>query len=295
MCLEASGAGAMEISNMSFHGCTFRVQECSGCLLSDLDLMYPTYDPTWQRGISKYMPVATTLSGVNGTLTRMRLTHSNNYGVLVLGDRHIVTDVLIESTCWLGSLDFTPIKIGFTQPGYPKIDIEDDKQGEEEATVGEGVEKEGRRRHSNVDDGKCGPTCTCSSVAFPPMSGWVCEASGGGRSCCCDGQDPLCADNGTAYYPKCSSEEGKRICPGNTGGCGNTFTAPPTHAHEGTRIDDDNRDADPRTGHHHHQARQLTALATHHRRVRRRLMVGGTGNTIDRVTVRGFGNSGIAT
>ena len=67
-------------------------------------------------------------------------------------------------------------------------------------------------------EGLCGPYCSCERVEFPPMSGLFCT-SAHGQSCCCDGQDPLCADNGTSVGPKCSSPEGKSICPENTGGC----------------------------------------------------------------------------
>ena len=41
--------------------------------------------------------------------------------------------------------------------------------------------------------GECGLSCKCTWIEFPPMSGWVCR-SPNGPACCCEGQDPLCAD-----------------------------------------------------------------------------------------------------
>ena len=40
---------------------------------------------------------------------------------------------------------------------------------------------------------ECGLSCQCTWIEFPPMSGWVCR-SPNGPACCCEGQDPLCAD-----------------------------------------------------------------------------------------------------
>ena len=69
-------------------------------------------------------------------------------------------------------------------------------------------------------DDKCGPSCSCTSMEFPPMTGWVCQPYDGGNPCCSDAE-ALCADNGT-QWPLCSSKEGNKICPHNSGGCHNT-------------------------------------------------------------------------
>lgn len=120
-CVTATGAGpGFRLRNLTFRACTFNVQG-RGCELSDLDLRYPTYDPAWHRGESAYMPPATVVNGANISISRLRLTHSDTWGLLVVGSNHRVTDTLIESTNWLGSLDFPAIKVGFTMPQPPKL------------------------------------------------------------------------------------------------------------------------------------------------------------------------------
>ena len=39
--------------------------------------------------------------------------YSNNAGIFLVGSGHSVSEALIESTDWLGSLAFPPLKIGF--------------------------------------------------------------------------------------------------------------------------------------------------------------------------------------
>ena len=65
--------------------------------------MFPTFDAAWRRGLdTTSMPAATTVDGVGANITRTHLSHSNTYGLLLLGSRHRIEDVLIESTDWVG-------------------------------------------------------------------------------------------------------------------------------------------------------------------------------------------------
>jgi hypothetical protein len=68
----------------------------------------------------------------------------------------------------------------------------------------------------SIPSGSCGPHCSLEWVQFPPISGCLCIPAGG-KPCCCDGQGTLCQDNATDY-PMCSSNAGREVCPGNTGG-----------------------------------------------------------------------------
>jgi hypothetical protein len=60
------------------------------------------------------MPAMTLLQGSNAVFDKVYLVHSNNAGIMLAGSGHTVSDTLIESTDWLGSLAFPPIKIGFS-------------------------------------------------------------------------------------------------------------------------------------------------------------------------------------
>jgi hypothetical protein len=93
----------------------------SSCMLSDLDLRYPTFN-NWvdfRRQPAGPSPVVTTVEGDGAVLRRTRIQHANNAGLLVIGSRHTLTELLVENTDWLGSLDFPPIKIGFTSDTLP--------------------------------------------------------------------------------------------------------------------------------------------------------------------------------
>eukprot|EP00040_Diaphanoeca_grandis_P043503 m.268260 g.268260 ORF g.268260 m.268260 type:complete len:753 (-) comp77793_c0_seq1:190-2448(-) len=103
------------ISNVKFFGCTLRLANCSGCMVEDVNLEYPSFNPNTFRTIPEGdMPVVTTLIGNESMFRRVRLAHTNNGGIMVAGSRNIFTQMLIEDTNWIGSLDFPAIKIGFS-------------------------------------------------------------------------------------------------------------------------------------------------------------------------------------
>ena len=57
----------------------------------------------------------TLLQGNDCVLDKVHLRYSNNAGILMVGSGHLVSDTLVESTDWLGSLAFPPLKIGFSR------------------------------------------------------------------------------------------------------------------------------------------------------------------------------------
>jgi hypothetical protein len=140
------------VRNLSFHGCTFHISNCrpapalpypypgpqplastsassspspssssSSCQLTDVELLYPTYDPwvDFRRMPAGPSPVTTTLSGTGALISRLYLANTNNGGLLLVGANHTLSELLIEHTDWLGSLDFPPIKIGFSSETLP--------------------------------------------------------------------------------------------------------------------------------------------------------------------------------
>ena len=60
------------------------------------------------------MPAMTLLQGSNAIFEKVYLVHTNNAGIMLVGSGHTVSETLVESTDWLGSLAFPPIKIGFS-------------------------------------------------------------------------------------------------------------------------------------------------------------------------------------
>ena len=126
---HAGLARPVRLSNLSFHGCTLELLDCDNCSVRDVQLTYPNYESHWVDGSCGkidgnkcQMPAMTLLQGDNGVIDRVHLLHSNNAGIMLVGSGHTVSETLIESTDWLGSLAFPPIKIGFSIHKATSID-----------------------------------------------------------------------------------------------------------------------------------------------------------------------------
>ena len=109
---------AVVLSNLSMHGCTFRLRNCTGCHVSDLNLTYPSYNrEVHLRDVQPFgrgpPPNITLLEGNSNTVSRVSLRYSNTAGLKVVGSHNVVSEVLILDTDWLGTLDYPPLEIGF--------------------------------------------------------------------------------------------------------------------------------------------------------------------------------------
>jgi hypothetical protein len=113
MVKEASVPRPVQLANLSFHGCTFELLDCNNCSVQDIELLYPTYDPTAADGMDA-VPATTMIQGSGATVDRVHLANTNNAGLMLVGSGHAVSEMLIESVDWLGSLAFPPLKIGFS-------------------------------------------------------------------------------------------------------------------------------------------------------------------------------------
>jgi hypothetical protein len=116
-CVDTAHA-AVKLQNVSMHGCTFRLRNCTGCLVTDLNITYASYnrhvhlrDPQpFHRGPP---PNITLLEGNNNTISRVALRYSNSAGLKVVGSNNRLEELLILDTDWLGTLDYPPLEIGF--------------------------------------------------------------------------------------------------------------------------------------------------------------------------------------
>jgi uncharacterized lipoprotein NlpE involved in copper resistance len=108
----------IHIANLSLQACTFDLADCHSCSVRTVSLRYPSHtSQIYFRDFPKpdtLRPiVVTTLSGNDSLIERLHLQHSSITGLLLLGNRNTARDILIESTNWLGSLDFPAVQIGF--------------------------------------------------------------------------------------------------------------------------------------------------------------------------------------
>ena len=49
--------------------------------------------------------------GYNNLLSNISLRFSNNDGLRIVGANNTVEEALVQSTCWLGTLDYVPIRL----------------------------------------------------------------------------------------------------------------------------------------------------------------------------------------
>lgn len=100
------------------HACTFRLRNCTGCAVSDVNITYASYnrylhlrDPQpFHRGPP---PNITLMEGNNNSISRLALRYSNSAGLKVVGSYNRLEELLILDTDWLGTLDYPPLEIGF--------------------------------------------------------------------------------------------------------------------------------------------------------------------------------------
>ena len=108
----------MTLTNLSFFGCTFRLRNCTGCRVADLNLTYPSYNrDVHLRDVQPFgsgpPPNITLLEGDGNTLERVAIRYSNTAGLKVVGSHNVLSELLIRDTDWLGTLDYPPLEIGF--------------------------------------------------------------------------------------------------------------------------------------------------------------------------------------
>ena len=116
-CVDTAHAPVV-LTNLSMHGCTFRLRNCTGCHISDLNLTYPSYHREVHLRDAKPFsrgppPNITLLEGGHNTVTRVALRYSNTAGLKVVGSHNRLSELLILDTDWFGTLDYPPLEVGF--------------------------------------------------------------------------------------------------------------------------------------------------------------------------------------
>ena len=118
-----SGKG-ITLSNISLFGCTFQLRGCNSsnnipCIVQDVNVTFPSYhrkihlrDPI-QPFSQGPPPNITLIEGDGAIVERLSIRYSNSVGIKVVGSHHRLSELLIEDTDWLATLDYPPVEIGF--------------------------------------------------------------------------------------------------------------------------------------------------------------------------------------
>ena len=111
-----ASAQQVTVANLSFLGCTFALRNCSGCVVQDVQLHYPTtprHIATRAVASGGAPPPTTLVAGNDSLVEKLHLQGSATGGVKLIGWRNTLREALVEDVCWLGSLDYPAVEIGF--------------------------------------------------------------------------------------------------------------------------------------------------------------------------------------
>eukprot|EP01062_Namystynia_karyoxenos_P042309 TRINITY_DN3088_c0_g1_i1.p1 TRINITY_DN3088_c0_g1~~TRINITY_DN3088_c0_g1_i1.p1 ORF type:complete len:807 (+),score=266.29 TRINITY_DN3088_c0_g1_i1:113-2422(+) len=125
VCLTAGRCDyPQKLHDITVWGCAAQYNNCSrgpgyanGCHVHDVDFIYPTYDNLIiDRMYPHSAPVTppTLFLGGDALIERVRMMYSNNWGFYVTGSNNILREMLLDSIDWIGSLDYGPIRIGWS-------------------------------------------------------------------------------------------------------------------------------------------------------------------------------------
>eukprot|EP00039_Didymoeca_costata_P024314 m.10005 g.10005 ORF g.10005 m.10005 type:complete len:696 (+) comp4179_c0_seq1:2-2089(+) len=110
--IDSSNAVSVSISNMQLFGGALQMANCSACSISNVDLVYPTYNREIpEMEVPSHPSVSCQISGSHIAIEDVSLSYTNNQGLDINGFDINATNVLVQYTGWFGTLTYTPVKI----------------------------------------------------------------------------------------------------------------------------------------------------------------------------------------
>ena len=111
---------------MTFFGASAWYKNCTDCGISNVQMLYPTYDreiPT--KNIPKEKFNTTSFSGLRVTLENVTLSYSINGGIGLTGDGHIVRNCAFSFISWYGTLDYVPLSANGNNITITQVTVND--------------------------------------------------------------------------------------------------------------------------------------------------------------------------
>ena len=104
----------VQISGITFFGCTFRLTTCEDCLVEFCNLSYPSYargvPNAEEKGKTRPCP-GTYISGRRNTIRSCSFEHCPNYGVLLGGEQNVIENSIVHDVNWAGTLHYTAVAL----------------------------------------------------------------------------------------------------------------------------------------------------------------------------------------
>ena len=110
--VRATGQHHLEVKGINFFGTTFRLDDCNDCVVDSCELLYPSYS----RTITEYdqmrrESVFTKVTGDRNTVRHSAIAHTNNLGLMVMGNGNVVEDCIIHDVNWSGTLIYPALQL----------------------------------------------------------------------------------------------------------------------------------------------------------------------------------------
>jgi len=102
----------VRLASLELFGAALQFRNCTDCVVNNVVLSFPTYDPEIRElNAEKGAVAATLVAGTRVNLTNLTIAQSNNWGLELQGDDIVLDNFLIASTDWVSSLNYAPLKM----------------------------------------------------------------------------------------------------------------------------------------------------------------------------------------
>lgn len=102
----------IEVEGINFFGCTFLLEKCNYCKVSNCNLKYPTYSRTiTEYDAERKESIITKITGDNNRIDKISLAYANNMGLMVMGNNNKVNNSIIHDVNWSGTLIYPALQL----------------------------------------------------------------------------------------------------------------------------------------------------------------------------------------
>ena len=102
----------ISISGINFFACTFKLEDCKHCVVSNANMKFPTYARTiTEYDQNRQESVITKIVGDSNLVDHIALSFSNNMGLMTMGNYNVVKNSIIHDVNWSGTLIYPALQL----------------------------------------------------------------------------------------------------------------------------------------------------------------------------------------
>lgn len=109
---RAKDKNYLVIDGINFFACTFLLEDCNNCVVSNGNMKYPTYARTiTEYDQNRLESVITKIVGDSNLVDKISLSYANNMGLMVMGNHNTVNNSIIHDINWSGTLIYPALQL----------------------------------------------------------------------------------------------------------------------------------------------------------------------------------------